>query len=122
MTGSTRKGHGLRSRLIAVLAVAGSVAVYTSGAIGGTASSTGTAATPSTKVTATFTAAKTTLSKTSVDAGSVTFTLINRDKAPRTLRVAGQRSPADAPGKRLAGTLTLQRPARYECIASRRGQ
>ena len=97
------------------------VAVYAGAAIGGTSRTSASPASSTSKITATITASATTLSGARVPAGTVVFTLVNKDKAPHTLVVAGQKSPAVAGGKRATWNITLDKPGRYNYKGTSKG-
>jgi uncharacterized cupredoxin-like copper-binding protein len=56
------------------------------------------------------------LSKTSVPAGSVTFTLTNHGKIPHDFKIGGKKTPLVKPGKSAKITVTLKKgKAAYLC-------
>jgi plastocyanin len=56
------------------------------------------------------------LSKTSVPAGSVTFTLTNHGKIPHDFKIGGKKTPLVKPGKSAKLTVTLKKgKAAYLC-------
>ena len=69
-----------------------------------------------TSVSVTSTEFKFKLSKTSVPAGSVTFTLTNHGKIPHDFKIGGKKTPLVKPGKSAKITVTLKKgKAAYLC-------
>jgi plastocyanin len=63
-----------------------------------------------------------TLSKTSVPLGSVVFTVVNRGKLKHSFTIAGQKTPALAPGKRAKLTIVFTRGGDYTYTSAVAGQ
>lgn len=62
-----------------------------------------------TSVTVTATEFKFKLSKTSVPAGSVTFTVVNKGRLPHDFKIAGHKTALISPGKSAKLTVTLKK-------------
>jgi uncharacterized cupredoxin-like copper-binding protein len=100
----------LAARVGSAAALLAAVGVIAAPALGARTHSTGTAV----SVTATEFHFK--LSKTSVPAGSVTFTLVNKGKLAHDFKIGGKKTPLVNPGKSAKLTVTLKKgKAAYLC-------
>jgi len=100
----------LAARVTLAAAFLAVVGVVAGPAIGARAHATGTS------VSVVSTEFKFKLSKTSVPAGSVTFTLTNHGKIPHDFKIGGKKTPLVKPGKSAKITVTLKKgKAAYLC-------
>lgn len=113
-----RNPEARRSRLrlptvILGLALVGICASLSTGVAGARTQKTTATPAATNKVNVTFSASAVTFSKASANAGTVVFTLINKDAAARNLTIAGKKSPQVAPKAKKTWSVTLDKPGRF---------
>jgi plastocyanin len=75
-----------------------------------------------TRVTVTATDSKFTLSKRSVPAGTVIFTVTNKGKVSHDFKIAGKKTPLLAPGRSATLRVTFSKKGRYPYLSTVSGQ